>query len=167
MSETGGMDFNDQITKTFFNNVFNNEMYKIFIGFFIPAIYIVYCTIFDKMNNQFEFLGSKNGTTTVIKIIGNFTMVDSTTNDEMNWEFTVTSSFTKMVKRKKNWVFPAIIKQKKKKKGVYLCCGIVGHKVNKCIFSCTTTRRFCNRYHNDGDSIYDDDDDSQNDHRKN
>ena len=41
MLETGGMDFNNQITKTFFNNALNNEMRKIFIGFFIPAIYIV------------------------------------------------------------------------------------------------------------------------------
>ena len=38
MLETGGMDFNDQITKRIFNNVFNNEMHKAFIGFFIPAI---------------------------------------------------------------------------------------------------------------------------------
>ena len=32
----GKMDFNDQITKTFFNNVLNNEMKKKFIGFFYP-----------------------------------------------------------------------------------------------------------------------------------
>ena len=83
--ETGGMDFNDQITKTFFTNVFNNEMHKAFIGFFIPANYIVYYTMFHRMNNQFETLRSKNGTTTtVIKAIGNFTTVNSTTNDVIN-----------------------------------------------------------------------------------
>ena len=38
MLKTGGMDFNDQITKTLFNNVLNNEMQKYFIGFFITAI---------------------------------------------------------------------------------------------------------------------------------
>ena len=115
--ETGVMDFSDHVTKTFFNNVFNNEMYKNFIDFFIPATYIAYYTMFHKMINQFEVLRSKNGTTTttVIKIIGNSTMVDSITNDQIDWEFTVTSSFTKMVKQKIKWVSPAIIKKKKKR----------------------------------------------------
>ena len=40
------MDFIDQITKTFFNNVFNKEMHKTFIDFFILATYIAYCTMF-------------------------------------------------------------------------------------------------------------------------
>ena len=94
------MDFNDQITKTFFINVLNNEMHKTLIGFFIPAIYIVYYTMFHGMNNQFEILRVKDGmTTTVIKITKNFTTVNSTTNDVMDWEFTITSSFTKMVKK--------------------------------------------------------------------
>ena len=102
--KTGGMDFNDQITKTFFNNVFNNKMHKTFIGFFIPAIYIVYYTIFHVMNNQFETLRVKNGTTTtVIKVAKSFTTINSTTNAVMDWESTIPSSFTKMV-RKKNWV---------------------------------------------------------------
>ena len=34
-------------------------------------------------------------------------------------------------------------------------------------FICTTTRRCGNRYYNDGDFTLDDDDDSENDHRKN
>ena len=51
-------------------------------------------------------------TTTVIKITGSFTTVDSITNDEMDWESTVTSSFTKMVGRKAKWVSPAIIAEK-------------------------------------------------------
>ena len=94
------MDFNDQITKTFFNNVFNNEMHKTFIGFFIPSTYIVYCTMLHGMNNQFEILRMKDETTTtVIKITGSFIMVDSTTDNVMDWEFTVTSSTTKMVKK--------------------------------------------------------------------
>ena len=110
----GGMDFNDQITKTFFNNVFNNEMHKIFIGFFIPAIYIVYYTMFHGMNNQFEILRVKNKMmTTVIKVIENFTTVNFITNDEMDWEFTVTNSFTKIVKGKIKWGFPAFIKKEK------------------------------------------------------
>ena len=101
MLETEGMDFNDQITKTFFNKFFNNEMHKTFIGFFIPAIYIAYCNMFHGINNQFEVLRVKNGmTTTIIKIIENFTTGNSITNDEINWEFTVTNSFTKMVKRR-------------------------------------------------------------------
>ena len=105
MLETGKMDFNDQITKKFFNNALNNEMHKIFIGFFITAIYSVYCPMFYGMNNQFEVLRVKNGmTTTVINIRIFFTMVNSTTNDEMDWEPTVTNSFTKMVKRKTKWV---------------------------------------------------------------
>ena len=100
MLETGGMDFNDQITKTFFNNAFNNEMYKVFIDFFIPAIFIAYYTMFHGMNNQLEVLRIKYGTTTVIKAIGNFTTVNSTTNDEMDWEFTnVTNSTTKIAKK--------------------------------------------------------------------
>ena len=60
------MDFNDQITKTFFNNVFNNEMHKLFIGFFIPAIYNVYYIMLYGMNNQLEILRMKNGTTTTV-----------------------------------------------------------------------------------------------------
>ena len=77
--------FNDQITKTFFNNVFNNKMHKIFIGFFIPTIYTVYCIIFHGMNNQFETLRVKNGMTTkVIKVSKNFTTVSFTTNDVMD-----------------------------------------------------------------------------------
>ena len=126
MLKTGGMDFNDQITKTFFNNVLNNEMHKIFIGSFIPIIYTVYCTMFHGMNNQLEGLRSKNGTaTTVIKVIGSFTTVNSTTNDEMDWEFiNVTSLSTKMTKtltktptktKKTKWVFPTIINKRGKK----------------------------------------------------
>ena len=85
------MDFNDQIAKTFFNNAFNNEMHKTFIGFFIPAIYIVYYIMFHGMNNQFEILRMKNGmTTTVIKVPKNvkkFTTVNSiTTNDQFIYE---------------------------------------------------------------------------------
>ena len=37
MLETGGMDFSDQVTKTFLNHVFKNETHKIFIDFIIPA----------------------------------------------------------------------------------------------------------------------------------
>ena len=37
MLEVSGMDWNDQIMKTFFYNAFNNEMHEIFIGSFIPA----------------------------------------------------------------------------------------------------------------------------------
>ena len=55
------MDFNNQITKTFFNNTFNNEMHRILIGFFIPAIYTVYYTILHGINNQLEVLRVKNG----------------------------------------------------------------------------------------------------------
>ena len=55
------MDFNNQITKTFFNNALNNEMHKTFIGFFIPAIYIAYCTMFHRRNNQIKILRVKNG----------------------------------------------------------------------------------------------------------
>ena len=69
MLETGGIDFNDQIKKKFFNNVFNNEMHKIFIGFFIPTtFYIAYWIMFHGMNNQFEVLRSKNGITTVVTV---------------------------------------------------------------------------------------------------
>ena len=101
MLGTGGMDFNNQIFKTFFSNAFNNEMHKAFIGFIIPATYIAYYTLFYGMSNRFEVLRSKDGTkTTVIKITGNFNTVNSTTNDEMEWEFTnVTSSSTKIRKR--------------------------------------------------------------------
>ena len=86
MLETGGIDLNNQITKTFFNNVLNNEMHKTFIGFFIPAIYIVYYTMLHGINNQFEILRMKDETTTttVIKVIGNSTAVNSTTSDEMD-----------------------------------------------------------------------------------
>ena len=90
--------------------------------------------MFHKMNNQFQVLRLKNGTTTtVIKVIADFTTVNSTTNDEMDCEFTVTNSFTKIVKRKTKWGFPDIIKTKKNKKSCFRC-GIVGHRVNKCIF---------------------------------
>ena len=112
----GWMDFNDQITKTFLNNALNNEMHKTLIGFFIPTIYTVYCTMFHGVNNQLKILQSKDGTTTtVIKITGNVkSTVYSITNNEINWEPTVTSSATKMVGRKTKWVFPAIITEKKK-----------------------------------------------------
>ena len=79
------------------------------------------------INNQSEVLRAKNGmTTTVIKVTKNFTTVNSTTNDVMDWEFTITNLFTKMVQ--KNWGFPAIIKEKKGFR-----YGIVGHRVDKCI----------------------------------
>ena len=126
MLKTKKINFNDQITKTFFNNVFNNEMHKAFIGFFIPAIYIVYCTMFHGMNNQFEVLRVKDETTmTVVRVTRSYTTVNSTTNDEMDWEFTnVTSSATRTAKkpterRKTKWVFPAIIKEKKRKGGLF------------------------------------------------
>ena len=90
-------------------------MHKTFIGFFIPSIYIIYCTMFHGMNNQFEVLGVKNGmTTTVIKAIGNFTTVNSITNDVMDWEFTITNSLTKMVKKKMG--LSGHHKEKRKKK---------------------------------------------------
>ena len=98
MLETGGMEFIDQFSKTFFGNVFNNEMHKIFIGSFIPTIYIAYFIMCHGVINQFETLRSKNGmTATAIKITGNFTTVNFTTNDVMDWEFIITSSFTKIV----------------------------------------------------------------------
>ena len=123
MSKTGEMDWNYQIMKTFFKNVLNNAMYKSFIGYFVPAMYIVYCTMFHGINNPFKTLRLKNvRTTTVIKVTTNtksFTTVNSTaTNDEMDWEFTnVTSSATKTAKkptekRKTKWVFSAIIKKR-------------------------------------------------------
>ena len=106
MLETEKMDFNDQMTRKFLNNVFNNEMHKAFIGFFIPVIYIVYYTIFHGMNNKFEVLRVKMGMmTTVIKIIGSFTTVNSITNDEMDWEFTVINSFSKRWGGKQNKFF--------------------------------------------------------------
>ena len=92
MLEAGGMDFSDQVTKTFLNNVFNNEMHKAFIGFFIPATYTAYYTMFHGMNNQLKVLRSKNWTTTttVTRVTKSFTTVNSITNDEMDWEPTVT-----------------------------------------------------------------------------
>ena len=135
MLETGGMEFNDQTTKTYFNNAFNYEMHKIFIGLPIPETYTAYCTMFHGMNNQFETLRSKDWTTTttVTRITGNSIMVDSTTDDVMDWEPIVTNSFTKMVGRKAKWVPPTII-TKRKKEGACFRCGIVGHKVDKCTF---------------------------------
>ena len=52
---------------------------------------------------RLEVLRSKDGTTTtVVKITENFIVVNSTTNDEMDWEFTnVTSSSTKMTRTSK------------------------------------------------------------------
>ena len=128
----GGINWNDQIMKTFFNNGFNNEMHKLFIALFILAVYIVYYNMFHGMNNQFEILRSKNGmTTTLMKIIKNtksFTTVNSTTtNDIMDWEYIITSSFTKMARKKTTkWVSPAFIKK--------IRSGIVGHKINKYVF---------------------------------
>ena len=163
MLEAWGINWNDQIAKTFLNNVVNNEMHKNFIGIFIPKIYTVYCIIFYGMNNQFEALQSKDVmTATVIKITRNaksFTTVNSTTtNDEIDWELpNMTSSATKTVKkpagrRKTKWGFPAIIKRKK---NVF----VVGHRVNRSIFYffCTTA----------GGNGYDDDDDPKNYYRKN
>ena len=59
-------------------------------------------------------------TTTVMKIIESFTTVNSTTNDEMDWEFTnVINSLTKLTKtstktptetKKTKWGFLAIKK---------------------------------------------------------
>ena len=89
MLETGGMDFSDQVTKTFLNNALNNEMHKTFIGFLIPATYTAYCTMFHGMSNQLKVLRSKDWTTTtttVARVTGSFTTVDSITNDEMDWE---------------------------------------------------------------------------------
>ena len=55
-------------------------MHKALIGFFIPAIYTVYYTMFYGMSNQFGVLRVKNGmTTTVVRVTGSFTTVDSTT----------------------------------------------------------------------------------------
>ena len=93
MLEAGRIDWNDQVTKTFFNNALNTEMHKALIGFPIPPTYTGYCNMFHGMNNQFELLRFKDkrdGLTTIIKITknaGNSTAVDSTTttNDEMNW----------------------------------------------------------------------------------
>ena len=110
-------------------------MHKTLIGFFITTTYTAYYTVFYGMNNQLKALRSKNWTTTmtVARATGSFTTVDSITNDEMDWEPTVTSSFTKMVKQKAKWVSPAII-TKRKEKGACFRCGIVGHRVNKCFF---------------------------------
>ena len=160
------MDFSDQVPKSFLNNAFNNEMHKIFIGFFIPATYTAYCTVLHGMSNQLKALRSKDWTmTTVTRVTRNFIMVNSTTDDIMDWEPTVTNSSTKMVRQKAKWVFPAIIMERKKK-GACFRCGIVGHRVNNFFFTWPTTggRR---RRHSDGDFIHDDDDDdSENDHRK-
>ena len=133
MLETGGMDFSDQVTKTFLNNAFNNEMHKTLIGLFIPATYTAYCTMYHGMNNQLEALRSKDWTTTttVTRVTGSFTTVNSITNDEMDWEPTVTSSSTKMVRQRVKWVSPAIITKRREKRACFRC-GIVGHRVNKC-----------------------------------
>ena len=114
-------------------------MHKAFIGFFIPAIYTVYCTMLYGVSNQFEVFRMKDGTTTtVIRITRNSIMVDSTTDNVMDWEFTVTNSATGTVKkptetRRAKWVFPAIIKEKMEKVACFRY-GIIGHKVDKCIF---------------------------------
>ena len=47
------MDLNDQITKTFFIIVFNNEMHKTFIRFFIPAIYVAPFSMEWIINSKF------------------------------------------------------------------------------------------------------------------
>ena len=98
--------------------------------------------MFHGMNNQFEDLQMKNGmTTTVIKITKSFTTVNSTTNDEMDWEFiNVTNSATRMVKKltkkkKTKSVSPAIIEEKKGGKKACFRCGIGGRRVDNVPFS--------------------------------
>ena len=110
----------------------NNEMHKTLIGFYIPATYIAYYTMFHGMNNQLKALRSKDWTTTttVARVTKSSTTVDFITNDEMDWEPTVTSSSTKTVKQKAKWVSPAIITKRKEKRACFRCA-IVGHKVNK------------------------------------
>ena len=71
--------------------------------------------------------------TTVARVTGNFIIINSTTDDIVDWEPIVTSSFTKMVKQKTKWVSPATITEKKEK-GACFRCGIVGQRVNKCFF---------------------------------
>ena len=136
MLGTGGMEFNDQTTKIYFNNALNHDMHKAFIGLFIPATYTAYCIMFHRMNNQLKVLRSKDWTTTttVTRVTKSFTTVNSITDDVMDWEPTVNSSFTKMVGREIKWVSPTII-TKKKEKGTCFRCGIVGHKVDKCVTS--------------------------------
>ena len=74
------------------------------------------------MINQLKALRSKDWTTTttVTRVTGSFTTVNFITNDEMDWEPTVTSSFTKMVKQKAKWVFPAIITKKGKREHAFV-----------------------------------------------
>ena len=60
MLEAGKINWNDQITKTFFNNALNTEMHKALIGFPIPPTYTGYCNMFHGMNNQSELLRFKD-----------------------------------------------------------------------------------------------------------
>ena len=123
--------------------------------------------MYHGVSNQFEVLRVEDGmTTTVIKATGNikrFTTLNSTTTDDVKeWEFTnminsAAKTATKPTeKRKIKWVSPAIIKGKK---GVSFRCGIVGHRVNKCIFL-PARRSVATNGH-----CYSDDD-SKNNHRK-
>ena len=59
--KNGGDGFQWSNHEKLFQQAFNNEMHKKFIGIFIPATFIAYCTMFHGMKNQFKILQVKMG----------------------------------------------------------------------------------------------------------
>ena len=59
MLETGNLNWDEQMKKTFLNNAINTSFQEVIIATPIPTIYIGYCDLFHGVKNNLEILSIK------------------------------------------------------------------------------------------------------------
>ena len=66
MLEVGGLNWDEQVKKTFLNNAINTSLQEAIIATPIPATYVGYCDLLHGMNNNLEALRTKKSVKLVV-----------------------------------------------------------------------------------------------------
>lgn len=126
--DAGGIDWADQVKKTFLNNTLSKELQTAIIATPIPATYRDYCSMLQTVSYNLESLRGSRYQKSNERDTPAYPAADST----MDWEPTpVSTAITSTVQRRAKWVSQETMDQRKAR-GVCFRCGGSDHRVNRC-----------------------------------
>lgn len=124
MLDAGGLDWSDQVKKTFLSNSISIEIQKALVATPTPARYIEYCALLHTTSSNLEALRGH-----AYKPRASDPIVD-VASEAMDWEVSPILAATATAKRA-TWV-NAEVRSQRKERRVCLRCGRPGHFIRGC-----------------------------------
>lgn len=127
--EAGGLDWADQVKKTFLTNCISYELQSAIVATPAPASYREYCALLHGVSTNLEALHRRKSRAPEPAYE---TKTSSSAEDVMDWEpQAATQASVVRPRQRATWVSQTILDQRREK-GQCLRCGRQGHFIQKC-----------------------------------